>query len=323
MEKNMTDLPQPSPEFVKNLEWQIQTSVRRKNRFSRPVSRTPVRIVQLAALVVISVFVGAAGVVATEQVQESKQKQLEIAKMEYQLQIAELQLQYRQVQLEELQRQHQAGLVNEEALKAAEHGVQEAEAELAQLRLNMEEIRLSGREPLDDIAAPLVGDRDFVSDRLRLMFEVANARQAAVETRLARVRTLREAGLARQPDEQEMQAALMEAQFRVRNIQTQMQLRQRFLNEEISKDDLEKELKLVEARNSLQMLEQRMQVLRIRFARVQQLHEQNMVSRLEVLQSELQLRELEAELQLTRLRIEMLQSGDQPPPLRGTVVPPV
>ena len=62
------------------------------------------------------------------------------------------------------------------------------------------------------------------------------------------------------------------------------------------------------------MLDQRLKILRERFARIQKLHEQNMVNRLEVLQHELQLRELEAEFKLTQLRLEMLKAEGEPPP---------
>jgi hypothetical protein len=310
----MTDSHQPDPEFVARLEWQVQTAARRRDRFSRPVGRSPVRVVQLSALIMISVFCGAAGVMATDQIQDSKKKEFLLVQTQTQVALASLQMKVYQVRLEEIRKQYQAQLVTEEALKAAEQNVREAEVEIKQLRLNLEEIRISGREPGTEITDPLVGDRDFVSERIRLMYDIAQSHLSAVEARLVRIQALREAGLARAPDEQEMQTTLLGARAQVENLATQLRLRERFLKGEITEGDLKRDVEMAELRNQLKLMEQQMLVSRARHEKVRELYEKDLISRLEVLQQELRLKEIETQLIMLQKRIQYVQSGGEPPP---------
>jgi hypothetical protein len=310
----MTDSHKPDPEFVARLEWQVQTAARRRERFNRPVGRSPGRAVQLAALILVSVFCGAAGVMATDQIQDSKQKLLLIVQSENQLEVAALQLQVVRVRLEEIRKQYEAGLVTDEVLRAAEQNVREAETQIKQIRLNLEEIRISGQEPGNEITSPLVGDRDFVSERIKFAIELTRSHLSAAESRLARIQALREAGMARAPDEQEMQTALLEIRSQVDNLAQKLQLRERFLKGEIAEEDLKKEVQLAELQSQLKLLEQQMLVMRTRHAKVQELYEKELISRLEVLQQELRLKEIETQIRFLQMRIEYVQSGGEPPP---------
>ena len=72
----MTGKHEPRQEFVEFLEWQIKTNFTRKEKFGSPIRPAKYRYMGIAALILVSIFCGAAGVVAKDQIQESRQKDL-------------------------------------------------------------------------------------------------------------------------------------------------------------------------------------------------------------------------------------------------------
>ena len=78
----MSDQHQPRPEFLSHLEWQIQTALQRRDRFAEPVRNGNWTTLRIVLLVLGSVFMGAAGAVATEEVQESRLRDLLLAQIQ-------------------------------------------------------------------------------------------------------------------------------------------------------------------------------------------------------------------------------------------------
>ena len=91
-----------------------------------------------------------------------------MTQVEGDLRLAGLQLQIARNQLEEVERMHEVGVVEEQALLESRVQARQAEAEYMKLSLDVEEIRVSGKEPQNEMSAPLVDGRDFVAERLGL-----------------------------------------------------------------------------------------------------------------------------------------------------------
>ena len=97
------------------------------------------------------------------------------------------------------------GMIARADVAAIELELQSMQTNLDVIRLNLEEIQASSIPVRDDLAAPRVGQRDFVSERLRLAMLLAQKR---LELFKARVST----GMATQSDELKAQIEVLSAQ---------------------------------------------------------------------------------------------------------------
>ena|GEM_PF-2313852 len=307
---------QPRPEFVSYLQWQVQTAMQRRDRFSAPVRQGGMPVLRVAAIILVSVLCGAAGVLAREGIQDIKNKEILLAEVDGQIRLAELQLRLMRTRLQEGQEQHRNGLVGDEVVLAATLKCLEVESQVARLRLDREEISLTGKEPQNDLSAPLIGDRDFVTERISIDLSVAQEHASSVEKRLGRIRTLEEAGLIGAGEAEETAAESREASDHVRYLQFQLLARQRFIKGELTGEEVEGEVELNEARTRLELYRSTFEILRNRYARIKDLHERGAVGETELMRSQLELLEREVEIQLLQMRLRQLMSAQaqQPPP---------
>jgi outer membrane protein TolC len=260
----------------------------------------------MAALVLVSFLCGAAGVVAKGQIQESRQKELLIARTEMELSITELQLRIIRSEMEEMQNRFQAGLVGEEALSLARMRLQEIESQMVCLQIDIEEINASGEEPRNDPAAPLIGDRDFFSERLTHQLAVVAMALQQAEKKLERSRHLLEAGAINETEFQEIEAAFREPQFEYMDLAAMLEIRERFLKGEIDEEQVIREVKLIKLRNRLELLKSLIKITRSRCERIQELFDGGLISEVELLRSRVKLLEEEQELQFLIRQIEFL-----------------
>ncbi len=301
----MTDTHQPRPEYVEHLQWQIRTALGRKERFSSPIRLTDYRYLGIAALVLVSFFCGAAGVVAKDQIQESRQKELLIARVEMELRLTELQLRIIRSEMTEIQNQFQAGFVGEEAVSAAQMRLQEIESQLICLQIDIEEIRASGEEPRNDPAAPLIGGKDYFSERLTHRLAVVALALKQAERKQKRSRHLLDAGAINEIEYQEMEAAFRESQYAYMDLAAQIEIRERFLKGEITEEDVTREVKLNKMKNRLELLRSLIQITVAQGERLQQLFERGLISEMELLRSKVKILEEQQEIEYLTRQIEL------------------
>ena len=304
----MSENHQPRPEFVSQLEWQVQTALQRRDRFSEPVRSGNWTTLRIALLLLGSVFMGAAGAVATEGVQEGRLRELLLAQIETHIGLAALDLEIVESNLNEVQRQHQAGLIGEEALLGAELAHREAETRIQALHLDREEIRSTGQEPQNDLSAPLVGGRDLVSERIRLQLLVAQEHASLASHQLARVQDLEAAGAVHSEELTGATLALEEAQHHVVALQTRLVLRQRFLDGELAEEEVEREFELSEVNGQLRLQTLHYEHARTLVARLQELVEAGVMSETQLRLAQLQLQQRELEIVLVQQRLQELMA---------------
>ncbi len=299
---------QPRPEFVANLEWQVRAALRRQDRFSTPVRRNRGGTMRLVSLVLVAALLGAGGVVVTGQVQEGKDQELLLARMEVQRRTAEVQLDAAHPRLREIEGRVQAGDVGEEELMAARANVREAEVRIQTLHLDREEVRLTGKEPENEISVPLVRGRDSVTERLQLEQSIAGERVAIQERKVARLRNLQALGVLRAEEVQEASRPLQEARLALDGVHQRLWLRNRFLEGDVSPEDALLELELIQARSDVELKTQSLEVASRRLHRVQELASHRMVTASEVREAQLELAQREQDLDLAQLMVRDLQS---------------
>ncbi len=306
----MTDIHEPTPEFLSHLEWQVRSALSRRDRFSTPVRRTPVQVLRVAALILVSVFCGAAGVITAEEIQESRQKEMLLQQAGIRLELARIQYGFMRSQLEETQRLYVEGLVAAEEVEAAQMSLADIETDVVSRELDLEEIRLSGVEPRDELTAPLVGGRDFVTERLSLRLQRVQAHTELMARRLAAEQERMGLGVERESPELEADRQRNAASLEVELIAWQLDLRRRFLAGELEAEEVETQLHLRELETELTGQRERLEHLRQQLARMQRLYEEGLVGSRDVRQVETQLQMREMEMQLVQLQLAYLYGGE-------------
>jgi outer membrane protein TolC len=123
--------------------------------------------------------------------------------------------------------------------------VAEAEAQLASLRLQLEEIRITGLEPRYDLSAPRVSGRDFVTERLRLDMSVPQAALVFEHERQRDAEKRFQVGMADGVDVASAQARVVEVEAAIDTFRRKLDIRQKFLAGSV--DAVETELRVLEA----------------------------------------------------------------------------
>ena len=244
----MLDKHQPRPAFIEDLERQIESEARRRNRLANtswwPV-RSPLRLSLAAgALALVSMAVGGAAVAATYQAQNNERRDQVVTTVERRLTLEREGLQLAMNALHLTEEKVRIGLATKMETLEAQSKVSEAQARVRSLESQVQEARLTGREPLHSISAPLVSGQDFVGDRLRLEMLAPRAAAEIAAERLRNAQMLLQVGVADALEVDVARANLEEIQAAVRGYERKIDIRQRFIRGEI--DGVQADLRALE-----------------------------------------------------------------------------
>jgi multidrug resistance efflux pump len=303
----MSEHHQPEPEFVSHLEWQLRTALKREDRFAEPVRPHRGGTMKAAALIMVSALMGAGGVVASDEIQDAKAQEILVAKVTSDMELAALELEAIRERVDEVARQYEAGVIEEEALMAATLALEEAEVRLATLQLDLEEVQISGKEPQNQVSAPLVDRRDFVTERLVLREAVAGRGRDMARVRLDRIQNLRESGVVGEEEVFRGTLALNEAESHLQSIQGLLGLRQRFLKGDLEGAAAEKELEILETQRRIDLTREALDEAMVRYQRLEERVVAGLIHESELKQARIQLIEMEIELNRLQRTLEILQ----------------
>ena len=298
----------PDPRFIDNLEWQLAGELRR--RASRVgTSRAPVwRLARLAALVVISVTVGGVAVAASQRMEDSRKRELLEARLEIQHDLAIRRIDLHERALEAEQRQAAVGAKSDLNVIRMRLEIENARDDAHLLQLDLEELRASGREPQSSITAPLVGTRDFVSERLQTRIGRVQRYRDAIATELRQTRRRVDVGVADRSSLAQYEMALEEQRLELEGLEQRLDLRASFVRGDIGAAEAELRVMQADAAIRQQTLDERRTMLEDELARLSDRVAIGVENELSLAAYELQLAELEAELQLATMEQEMLEA---------------
>lgn len=305
----MNEHHEPRPEFVSHLEWQLRTAFQREDRFSEPTKPKLGGKMNMGALVLVSALMGAGGVMVTEEVQDARAQEIRVAQAEGRMEMAALELEMVRAQVDRVEELYSVGSVDQEAVLAGSLQMAEGEARYMKLALDLEEIRLSGADPNQDLSAPLVDGRDFVSDRLTFDVKVAQEWLSLSEYRWGRYAELFGAGVVNQENLAQAELALEEAQIGIQSLSFQMDLRHRFLAGGMSPAEAIREAEIQEASRGLQHLDGILNTVTIRVQTLEERVDAGLVHESELRQARLEVMRVEMEIELARMRLEQLLAG--------------
>ena len=89
-------------------------------------------------------------------------------------------------------------------------------------------------EPLGELSSPLVGDRDFVSERMQIRMRVAQLHLNTIQGEVERARSLMEAGVIDERELQSRNLAEREAALQLNGLAKRLEVRQAYLDSDIS-----------------------------------------------------------------------------------------
>ncbi len=254
----MNDMHTPSPEFTRFLEWQTRTTLRRSERFgaggaaqegatasadlavpfspSDRVRRGPnpspglARAFRIAAIILVSMMAGAAGVVAAERVRESKVVERLLSAQTIRITLAEKKLTAAVSALERGQVLVDAGHATSLSLMPLREDQVGIEEELGLLRIDSEEVRAAGREPDRALDAPVVGGRDFEGERIELSLGMRRRRLVIADERFQIAEQLVNNGLAPVTEAAGEKLAFDLLELEVERLDSRLRLRRAFVD---------------------------------------------------------------------------------------------
>jgi outer membrane protein TolC len=303
----MTENPHiPSDEFRANLEWQVRTALRREARFATPVRRDRRRVSSVIVLL-IGLTLGAGAAVASAQVRESRDRAALLTTMESEHRVAEMQLQLASQELALTRRRFAAGVVGRESLLQAESAVRAAEIKLNRIQLNIEEINATGAAPRDEISAPLVGNRDFVKERLHLDLVLAQQKLSVAEQAAAEAERRVQLGVVDRMAALQSKTELARARADLELLVHTVELREQSLQEKQQPADVADAVQRLRLQSELQFMQVQHEIQRQRLETMRNRHRVGALTELDVLRAEVALAESAAQLAAVQRQLQLLR----------------
>lgn len=302
----MLDRHRPDKQFVDNLEWQIGAEVRRRNRAATAVH--PLwRVARVAAVVVVSMALGAAAMGASYQIEESWRRELAQADLEVRVQLAQKRLELIQQEAAAVERRAAVGTASVEERAQMRMAVADSEGQLRLLQLQLEEVLASGREPVGEVSSPVIRGRDFVTERLEVELQLARQMIELTQEQVDRERTRFEVGTGGRAQLEVVQLAHAEREQRVRSLQRRLEIRDDFVSGRVSGVEAELMVRIADTEGELEVARRRFELTQRELDRVQERVRIGIDTPITASQYELALAEAEAQLRLAQMELEVLR----------------
>lgn len=304
----MNDLNQADNGFVRNLEWQLRSEIRRGRRFNTTASASRLPgVAKTAVLILLCAATGYAAAMTVEHFEHAHRKELLRIRAETSLEI----LRARRDMVDELVRdmsdKRVRGLVSATQLAEVEFQSELVEFEIDRARIDLEEVELSGRSPDDALYAPVFGGRDFVTERLQIDQLASVARSRFIEAQVAGVRELVEVGIADQVQAHEIELQLARSESETEDVVRRLELRHAYLKGDVTARQVTLSEELNLARDRLQDAETSAALVQEHYDRISAMQSDGLVPDIQVKEVELRLAEVRAEVRLARAELEYLQ----------------
>lgn len=298
------------PDFVKALEWQLRSSIRRNEAAAEPPHRfrlTWSKAVASVALVAGSMFLGAAGTYAVTHEDDRAARELLIAKIQAQLEIAEMLHAHHAQALAKKQPLAEKGYIAEGEISRLELPLVSSESEIQRRRLDLEEVTITGREPNNALSAPLVDGRDFVTARLKTEERPIELQLAIAAKELDRFRKLAESAYVLGHEVDAAEARFQQIAVGLDELRRRQSLRARFLAAELTPKEVELHALQEQARTAREAAASQLPLMAERLERLRRLFQKDMVDRAEVSEMEIALKSMQAQIRLAEFELQIIQ----------------
>lgn len=280
---------QPTAEFRDYLEGEVTREFRRHRSFTR---------LRYAAVLLATLAAGTTAGLASAQIRQGAQRDSLLESAQSDLSLVALRLQLAQATVTDARSKVAAGVAGRGTLTAAEADLRQIEALAARAKLNVDEIRATAMTPRDDLNAPVVGGRDFVSERLMLDLFTAQQRLTAAEEAQREAERQFRVGAVSELAVLDAELRVTEARAALGTLAERQMLRKEFVSQGTPGEQLNRRFQQAQVRFDAHVASEAVKMLRQRLDAVRKQRAVGTASDLDVLRAEIQLKEREAEFAL-------------------------
>jgi len=301
---------EPDRQFVDRLEWQLASEFRRIDRLKPAAGKVAVpRYVVALSLAAGVLLAGVAATKAADLIKDSWRKKIEVARLETEVKIKKTFLEFHQQRASQAEEKFSMGLIDEDGVHGYKLVAGAAAFGLEMSLLDLEEAKASGEAPRNELYAPLVGGRDFVSERLEIEKKALEAdiglKRARIERQLkARV----DLGLIPKNALEVFQAALAIQEGRAGDIEKQLALRRGFLSGKISAEEMEIQDRMTAAEKDLREARSKVDTIQARLNELRAKEAAGLISEEELRGTQMGLDAAQAQVSLAIQEIEILKT---------------
>jgi outer membrane protein TolC len=316
----MLNQHEPDNEFVKRLEWRIDRELRLRNRSFQATGwflRSRVRaVLGFMGLMALSMGIGADVVAGAYQAQNKERRAPLISEFQQRAELARQHLASITEQLQRKERDVSLDVAPGIEMLEAQVNLAKAQAQLRLAELHLEEVRITGHDPLSNLSSPLVSGRDFVGEGLRIEMSVPQAALELEQIRLRNTKKRVEVGVVSPIEIEVSRLRIVEVEAAIESFRKKMEIRQSFLNRRIDGPEVELRVLEVEAEQRQKTLITKVELAREELEVARKRVQAGIAQSVLVTEAELRLQKLETDLakveldlERTRHQLEQLRIG--------------
>ena len=294
-------LHQPTPEFRDYLEGEIVHEFRRHRSFAR---------LRLTAVFLGLLAAGTTAGLASAQIRQGAQRDSLLETALSDLSLVVLRLDMMRKLTEDLSTRLKVGVVGPSALADAESELRQMEAQAARAKLNVDEIRASALPARDDLNAPKVDGRDFVTERLTIDLFLAQQKLTSAERAQAEAERQLRVGTVSEFELLDAGLKVIKERYALGTLAERRKLRKEFIDEGTAGDQLNRRFQQVQVRFDAYVAQETVNVLRRRLEAVRKQHAVGTATELDLLRAEYELKEKEYELQMLARQLKELSKPE-------------
>jgi outer membrane protein TolC len=316
----MLNQHEPDNEFVKSLEWRIDRELRLRNRSFQATGwflRSRVRaVLGLVGLMALSMGIGAAVLAGAYQAQNKERRAPLISEFQQRAELARQHLASNTEQLQRKERDVSLGVAPGIEMLEIQVNVAKAQAQLRLAELHLEEVRITGHDPLSNLSSPLVSGRDFIGEGLRIEMSVPQAALELEQIRLRDTKKRVEVGVVSPIEIEVSRLRIVEVEAAIESFRKKKDIRQSFLDRRIDGPEVELRVLEVEAEQRQKTLIPKVELAREELDATRKRVQAGIAERVLIAEAELRLQKLETDvakvaldLALVRRQLEQLRIG--------------
>jgi multidrug resistance efflux pump len=245
---------------------------------------------------------------AADYIRDSWRKKIEIARAETDVTLKKAHLESITVMESQAESRASSGLIREDEHLMIKIAAEGAELDLERSQLNLEEVKATGVAPRDELYAPKVRGRDFVSERLTIEKKKLELDLKRLRNHRERIQQLVKENLTSMHEFNLIQADIASRDVMIKKIQERLDLRKSFLSGKATVREIEIKGRLVAAERTLYLAQTKVDSLEKQLKRLKDLEIQGKIPSLEVKRLQYDLDAAQAELKLAALEKDVLEA---------------
>ncbi len=286
----------PTPDFRDRLERTVAHTFRLEQELDDRKHVRRSRWMSLAAVIVVSVALGASAGIASGQIRDAARRDSLLDAARADASLAAIRLNLARERLTDTRRKFDVGASDATSVADADAELRAMEAQAMRARYNIEEITATAQPARDELNAPLVGGRDFVKERVMLDLAAAQRRLTAAEGARSEIERRVRIGATSDLATLEANVDVARARGAMAVLAQRLTLRQEFVERGTPVEQLSSRLADAELQQDIALAQEELTLARERATRIERQRNAGIVTEFYLVQAKLKVQERELEL---------------------------